>query len=75
VIINHIASDAIACTGCRRYAVIGGGLAGVATAWHLLRLAMPSSPVHLDLFDPAGEELPLWKTLQNCNHIAMEQHG
>ena len=40
---------------CRRYAVIGGGLAGVATAWHLLRLGTQASPVQLDLFDPAGE--------------------
>lgn len=56
-IIHRIASDALAITGCRRYAVIGGGLAGVATAWHLLRLATPSSPIQLDLFDPAGEQL------------------
>jgi FAD-NAD(P)-binding len=54
---HRIASKLLAVTGCRRYAVIGGGLAGVATAWHLLRLATPSAPVQLDLFDPAGEEV------------------
>ena len=69
MIIHHTAPDAVASTGCRRYAVIGGGLAGVATAWHLLRLATPSSPVQLDLFDPAGDELP------PCCTAATVQHG
>ena len=36
----------------RRYAVIGGGFAGVATAWHLL--AHANRPVRVDLFDGAG---------------------
>ena len=36
----------------RRYAVIGGGFAGVATAWHLL--AHAKRPVRVDLFDGAG---------------------
>ncbi len=36
----------------RRYAIIGGGFAGVATAWHLL--AHASSPVSIHLFDGAG---------------------
>lgn len=36
----------------RRYAIVGGGFAGVATAWHLL--AHASSPVSVHLFDGAG---------------------
>ena len=36
----------------RRYAIIGGGFAGVATAWHLL--AHASGPVSVHLFDGAG---------------------
>ena len=36
----------------RRYAIIGGGFAGVATAWHLL--AHANSPVSIHLFDGAG---------------------
>lgn len=47
--------DAMRLTAGQRYAVIGGGLAGVATAWHLLQGGTPASPVHLELFDPAGD--------------------
>ena len=36
----------------RRYAVIGGGFAGIATAWHLL--AHADAPVSVHLFDGAG---------------------
>ena len=36
----------------RRYAIIGGGFAGVATAWHLL--AHASTPISVHLFDGAG---------------------
>uniref|UniRef100_A0A1D1ZMK4 FAD dependent oxidoreductase domain-containing protein n=1 Tax=Auxenochlorella protothecoides TaxID=3075 RepID=A0A1D1ZMK4_AUXPR len=32
-----------------RYAVIGGGLAGVAVAWHLLQASSPTKPLSLDL--------------------------
>ena len=38
--------------GARRYAVIGGGFAGVATVWHLL--AHASTPLRVHLFDGAG---------------------
>jgi len=41
-------------TVVRRYAVIGGGFAGVATAYHLLQHCTRESPVHVHLFDPAG---------------------
>ena len=37
----------------RRYAIIGGGFAGVATAWHLLA-AGQGSIATLDLFDASG---------------------
>jgi hypothetical protein len=37
----------------RRYAIIGGGFAGVATAWHLLA-AGKGSVAGLDLFDASG---------------------
>ena len=36
----------------RKYAIIGGGFAGVATAWHLL--AHARTPVSVHLFDGAG---------------------
>ena len=39
--------------GRRRYAIIGGGFAGVATAWHLLA-AGEGSIAGIDLFDAAG---------------------
>ena len=39
-----------------RVAVIGGGFAGVATAWHLLARARSggSAPLHLDLYEAHG---------------------
>ena len=39
--------------GRRRYAIIGGGFAGVATAWHLLAAA-DRAIAGIDLFDAAG---------------------
>lgn len=45
-------------SGPRRYAVVGGGLAGVATAYHLLQHGSRAAPVHVHLFDPAGEPYP-----------------
>eukprot|EP00887_Chlorella_sp_A99_P005223 scaffold1.g5223.t1 len=36
------------------YAVIGGGFAGLATAWHLLRHASPERPMQLHLYDAYG---------------------
>ncbi len=44
--------------GPRRYAVVGGGLAGVATAYHLLQHGSRTAPVHVHLFDPAGAPYP-----------------
>ncbi|KAK9814738.1 hypothetical protein WJX72_010698 [[Myrmecia] bisecta] len=38
----------------RRYAVVGGGFAGVAVAWHLLAQATATAPVQVQLFDLAG---------------------
>ncbi|KAG2484622.1 hypothetical protein HYH03_016576 [Edaphochlamys debaryana] len=37
-----------------RVAVIGGGLAGVAAAWQLMRRAPRGRPLHLHLYDAAG---------------------
>lgn len=34
--------------------MIGGGFAGVATAWHLLQHASMACPVSLHLYDMAG---------------------
>lgn len=38
----------------KRYAIIGGGFAGVAVAHHLSLLATATTPVILELFDLAG---------------------
>ena len=38
----------------KRFAVIGGGFAGVAVSWHLLQFAKEHSSVHVDLFDAFG---------------------
>ena len=37
-----------------RYAVIGGGFAGVAVAWHILQRSSSISPIRLDLYDAFG---------------------
>lgn len=37
-----------------RFAVIGGGFAGLALTWHLLRYASQSHPLSVDLFDAYG---------------------
>ena len=39
---------------CRRFAVIGGGFAGAALAWHLLAAASARVPVSVTLYDGAG---------------------
>ena len=39
----------------KRYAVIGGGFAGIAVAWHLLASSTAAQPVSIDLYDAAGE--------------------
>ncbi|GIL65444.1 hypothetical protein Vafri_19192 [Volvox africanus] len=36
------------------FAVVGAGLAGVATAWHLMRRCPRDRPVVIDLYDAAG---------------------
>jgi glycine/D-amino acid oxidase-like deaminating enzyme len=41
-------------SSARRIAVIGGGFAGVATAWHLLQCASSDNPIELTLFDAYG---------------------
>ncbi|GAB4818006.1 hypothetical protein N2152v2_005052 [Parachlorella kessleri] len=38
----------------KRYAVIGGGFAGVAVAFHLLSHANPTNPISLDLYEAFG---------------------
>lgn len=42
------------CPGLKRYAIIGGGLAGVSVAWHLLAAATPAQPICIHLYDKAG---------------------
>eukprot|EP00873_Tetraselmis_striata_P043043 jgi/Tetstr1/463307/TSEL_008231.t1 len=37
-----------------RYAVVGGGFAGLATCWHLLASARHDAPVAVDLYDCVG---------------------
>jgi len=38
----------------RRIAIVGGGFAGCAVAWHLLAAARPGAPIAVALFDGAG---------------------
>ncbi|EFJ51714.1 hypothetical protein VOLCADRAFT_87449 [Volvox carteri f. nagariensis] len=40
--------------GAVHYAVVGAGLAGVATAWHLLQRFPQGRPIVLDMYDTAG---------------------
>jgi len=37
-----------------RYAIIGGGFAGVAIAWHLIKLSTSENPIQVELFDAYG---------------------
>lgn len=50
----YTTTPALPAAASRRYAIIGGGFAGVAVAYHLSLQATPASPVVLDLFDLAG---------------------
>lgn len=38
----------------RNFAVVGGGFAGCAVAWHLLAAARARAPIAVTLFDGAG---------------------
>ena len=38
----------------RRFAIVGGGFAGCAVAWHLLAAARSGAPIAVALFDGAG---------------------
>lgn len=40
--------------GPKRFAVVGGGLAGVAVAWNLLAMTGGEGPTSIDLFDAVG---------------------
>ncbi len=50
---QHV-TTAITHAAPRRYAVIGGGIAGLAVSWHLLSHSTPASPIDLHLFDVRG---------------------
>ena len=38
----------------QRYAIIGGGFAGVAVAWHLMKHSSLHNPIQIELFDAYG---------------------
>lgn len=38
----------------KRYAIIGAGFAGVATAWHLLSRSTSYQPIHVEVYDAYG---------------------
>lgn len=38
----------------QRYAVVGAGLAGLATTWHLLQRATAQQRIHVDVYDSVG---------------------
>ena len=74
----HAAAEPLSPGGDRRYAVIGGGIAGVATAFHLMRTASCDSPVQLELYDAVGEAVILecdWLRWPSYTGQACNNHG